>query len=214
MITIAFDKEDPFWWYIEPGIAAVCDLINESGLGETDFSCEGHTLCERPYTTEGVDPYVLFTVLDRERAVQLVKPLLAIRGDGYHCDVRWTDEGSRTAVAVYLNVQTYHDFYERKGHRERRRAIERARAHLTEVFRQALAPDKLLFSCPARRCIHHHEHNEAEPKYRYSPGYLCAHPEGPSYTPGPILTYGSTQTCATRCPYYQRKHRKGLPAHG
>lgn len=202
---MAFDREDPYWWYIEPGIAAICHLINDSGLGETEFSCEGHTRCERSEYSEGVDPYVLFSVLDRERAAMLIEPLLAITGDGYHCEVRWLDESWGTSMAIYLNVQNYHNFYKVAGHKKRRRSLERARAHLTEVLRQALAPNTVLVACPARRCIHHREEDIAGQEYRYSPDCSCTRPE----MEGALVTYAATATCVQRCPHYRRKCAAG-----
>lgn len=194
---MGFDGEDPFWWHIEPGIAAVCRLINDTGLGATEFSCEGHTLCERSQYSEGVDPYVLFAVNDRERADQLAALLPEVKGDGYHCEMR--DKGDY--LSIYLTVQPYHDFYTITGHKDRRRALERARAHLTAVMAQLLAPDTPLFACPARRCIHHQEDNLAPQRHRYSPEYTC----GRSETVGVLLTYAATTTYVQRCPHYRRK---------
>lgn len=181
----------------------MCRMINESGVGETCGSCEGHILAERYELSEGVDPAVYFYVHDRERAIRMIPDLLAIKGDGYHCDVRWEDGNNSAEMLIDLNVYRYHNFYNPPNprHIERRRALERAKAHLATVIRDHLEPGAPIIACPARRCIFHREENQADTRFRYSPEYTCANP---SVAKDALRVFAASQTCAPRCPFYRR----------
>lgn len=134
---------------IEPGIAEVCRLINESGIGETYNSCEGHVYSERQ---EGIDrgltydPIVGFAVADLQRLAALVPALMAVKGPDYYCKIILYDPrmlGARergTCAEIIMDVDTFKPVYKRgpKAQAARAEALIRAREHLLAVLAKQL----------------------------------------------------------------------------
>lgn len=135
--------EEADWDSIEPGIAPICALINDSGIGETEFSCEGHVWDERGPDGYG-EPYVLFAPyrFQTDRAAAMIPALMTVHGEGYNCRAEWCNllGYARMTIRLEINIKYSYSDQSTEGQKARKAVMETARKHLERVLREALAP--------------------------------------------------------------------------